>query len=155
MYLILLQLLELIGLLVGGRMKFLKWKQNKGISMPDVVIAISILSLFVGVIGTLYYQIASYTAEIRANAMAVHYAVQIAESTDKMLYEQVNEKLNNSIDIDYSLPEGFSANIKVKKYNEDDATKQDIIKIVIITVNYEFLGQSKNYTIQKLKIKEA
>ena len=124
-------------------MKFLKWKQNKGISMPDVVIAISILSLFVGVIGTLYYQIASYTAEIRANAMAVHYAVQIAESTDKMLYEQVNEKLNNSIDIDYSLPEGFSA------------TKQDIIKIVIITVNYEFLGQSKNYTIQKLKIKEA
>ena len=136
-------------------MKLIKWKEDKGITIADAVIAMLILSLFVGTIGTLYYQIASYTAEIRANAMAVHYAVKIAENTDRMLYEDVNETLNNSINADYSLPAGFSANIEVKNYNENDSSKQDIIKILTITINYQFLGQNKNYTIQKLKIKEV
>ncbi len=136
-------------------MKLIKWKENKGISIADVVIAMLILSLFVGTIGTLYYQIASYTAEIRMNAMAVHYAVKIAESTDKMQYEEVTETLNENISAMYELPESMNANIKVEKYNQNDSSKQDIIKILTITIDYEFLGQTKNYTIRKLKIKEA
>ncbi len=136
-------------------MKLKKCRENKGISMADVAIAILILCLFAGTIGSLYYELASYTAEIRSNAMAIHYAVKIAESTDKMLYEEVQESLNQDINNTYSLPENFSANIEVKNYNENDSSKQDIIKILKITINYQFLGKSRVYTIQKLKIKEV
>ncbi len=135
-------------------MKKINWKTNRGVTMTDVIIAIIILSLFVGVISSLYYKIAYYNNAIRMNAMAVHYAVRIAEDTDKMIYEDVGDNLNESIKTNYNLPDTFTANIMVKKYNEEDTTKQDIIKIVTIKIDYEFMNDKKSYEIKKLKIKE-
>ncbi len=135
-------------------MKIKKCRENKGISLTDTIIAILILSLFVGVIGSLYYQIASHISEIRMNAMAVHYSVKIAEDTDKMLYEEVNQKINETINTVYDIPEGYDASIEVENYQKDENDNQDIIKIVTITIHYDCLGESKDYTIRKLKVKE-
>ena len=129
-------------------------KANNGISMTDVIIAIIILCMFVGVIGNLYYQISLQSNFIRLNTMALYYTVKIAEDIDKMPYEEVTNDLNTNIKTTYQIPDLFNATIEVQNYNEIDTTKEDIIKIVTIKIEYEFNKQTKYYEIEKLKIKE-
>lgn len=129
-------------------------KANNGISMTDVIIAIIILCMFVGVIGNLYYQISLQSNFIRLNTIAVYYTVKIAEDIDKMPYEEVTNDLNTNIKTTYQIPDLFNATIEVQNYNEIDTTKEDIIKIVTIKIEYEFNKQTKYYEIEKLKIKE-
>ena len=116
--------------------------------MVDVVIAMVILSMFVGLISSLYYNMAYGNYSIRYDAMAAAYAVKIAEDTDKLSYDEVVTGLN------YDLDEGYTATVQVEKYNQDDETKEDIIKTVTITINYNLMNTEKSYTLKKLKIKE-
>ena len=135
-------------------MKKINWKQNKGISTIDIVVAIIILTLFVGVIGSLYYQIAYHNAAIRMNAMAVNYAVKIAENIDKITYEEVQETLNDTLKTEFEIKEAFNPTIQVENYNEEDLSKEDIIKKVTIRIDYNIMDESRSYEIIKLKIKE-
>lgn len=130
-------------------------KSNRGVSITDVVIALIILTIFTGVIGNLIYQIAYNNAALRVNAIAVDYAVKEAEYIDKIAYEDVqtsNEKITqiNGEDV----LDAFTVKLDVEDYKGNDETKQDIIKKVIITVNYNILKDEKSYKIEKLKIKE-
>ena len=130
-------------------------KSIRGVSITDVVIALIILTIFTGVIGNLIYQIAYNNAALRVNAIAVDYAVKEAEYIDKIAYEDVqtsNEKITqiNGEDV----LDAFTVKLDVEDYKGNDETKQDIIKKVTITVNYNILKDEKSYKIEKLKIKE-
>ncbi len=135
-------------------MKNANIKGNRGVTTIDVIVAVIILSLFVGIIGNLFYEIAKNSNMVRYNTMAVYYAIKIAEDIDKMSYEEVTNSLNSNLTTEYQLPEGFTAEVEVENYNENDSTKQDIIKKVKITINYTFLKEEISYKIEKLKIKE-
>lgn len=135
-------------------MKKVKLKSNKGVTITDVVVAVIILSVFTGVVGNLYYLIAKNNNLIKYNTVAVYNAIKIAEDIDKISYDEVTEDLNTNIKDRYNIPEGFSAQVKVVKYSDEDSTKQDIIKRVNITIKYEFLKEDKTYNLEKLKIKE-
>ena len=130
-------------------------KSNRGVSITDVVIALIILTIFTGVIGNLIYQIAYNNAALRVNAIVADYAVKEAEYIDKIAYEDVqtsNEKITkiNGEDV----LDAFTVKLDVEDYKGNDETKQDIIKKVTITVNYNILKDEKSYKIEKLKIKE-
>jgi hypothetical protein len=135
-------------------MKKVKLKANKGVTITDVVVAVIILSVFTGVVGNLYYLIAKNNNLIKYNTVAVYNAIKIAEDIDKISYDEVTEDLNTNIKDRYNIPEGFSAQVKVVKYSDEDSTKQDIIKRVNITIKYKFLKEDKTYNLEKLKIKE-
>ncbi len=135
-------------------MKKVKLKSNKGVTITDVVVAVIILSVFTGVVGNLYYLIAKNNNLIKYNTVAVYNAIKIAEDIDKISYDEVTEDLNTNIKDRYNIPEGFSAQVKVVKYSDEDSTKQDIIKRVNITIKYKFLKEDKTYNLEKLKIKE-
>lgn len=129
-------------------------KSNKGISMTDLIIALLVLTLLSGIIGNLLYQISYHTAALRMNAIAVDYAIRVAENIDKMTYEEVTSELTATSKEDYDLLEPFEIQINVTNYNEDNTSKSDIIKIVNIKVNYTLLKQEKTYEIRKCKVKE-
>lgn len=131
-----------------------KLKSNKGISMADVVIALLILIILSGVIGNILYQIAYNNAALRMNAIATDYAVKVAEYIDKIPYENVINGMQITEINGEQIIDKFNVSIEVENYNNNDSTKEDIIKKVIITVNYNILKETKNYKIQKLKIKE-
>ena len=120
----------------------------------DVVIGMLILCLFVGVIGGLFYQIGLNSKIMESNAVATNYAIKIAEDIDKMAYDDVTNNLNSTLLTGYNIQDNFSVNIDVKNYNESDPSKEDIIKIVDITVNYNIFDRDETYKIKKLKIKE-
>ncbi len=135
-------------------MKNINLKANSGVTATDTIVAIIILSLFVGIIGNLFYEIAKNSNMVRYNTIAVYYAIKIAEDIDKMAYEAVTNNLNSNLTTEYQLPSGFTGQVEVENYNENDTTKQDIIKKVKITINYTVLEEERNYQIEKLKIKE-
>ena len=124
-------------------MKIKKLKSNRGISIADIVIAMLILCMFVGVIGNLYYQIAFQSDIIRYNAIATYYTVKIAEETDRIPYEEVTNDLNNTLREDYEIPDSFNITVDVENYNKNDNSKLDIIKIVTIQAEYEVLGSTQ------------
>lgn len=129
-------------------------KANKGISMMDIVVAISILTLFVGVIGNLYYQVGLQSNMIHLNAIAVYYSIKIAENIDKIPYEQVTNDLNNTLKETYNINDSFNASIHVENYNKDDSSQKDILKIVTIKIEYKCFQETRAYELKKLKIKE-
>ena len=131
-----------------------KIKENKAATMTDVVIGVIILIMFTGILTTSFYNIYSHNIAIRMNAVAVDYTIKILEDIDKMSYEEVTNDLNNTISEDYDIKENYIINIDVKNYNKNDETKQDIIKIVKVTVKYKVFKNEQEYTVKKLKIKE-
>ena len=115
------------------------FKKNKGLTTADVVVAISILTLFVGVIGNLYYQLAQKSYMVRFNTIAVYYSIKVAEDIDKMPYEEVSDNLNTTIKETYQLPEGINIVVEVHNYNE---------------TQYQYWNDTNEYQIKKLKVKE-
>ena len=135
-------------------MKKEKIKSNKAITITDLIIAVVILMIFIGSIGTLFYEISKNTSLMRMNAIAVNYVVQIAENIDKLTYEEVNENLNADVVELYDIPNSYTVLITVENYNDNDNIKEDLIKIITIKIDYSYLGESRTYEIKKLKIKE-
>lgn len=135
-----------------------KIKSNKGIALTDVAIALIIITIFVGSITAAFYRVYYNVMMSRADALAVNYAVNIAEKIDEISYEEVStENVNDiisSVQEKVVVPEGYNAEITVENLIDIDATKKDIIKKVQIKVSYEYLEELKSYTIKKLKIKE-
>lgn len=131
-----------------------KVKSNKAATLTDVVIGLLILILFTGILTTSFYKIYSHNMSIRMNAVAVDYTIKILEDIDRMPYEKVTNSLNNTIIENYSIKEGYTAKLDIKNYNEDDETKEDLIKIVTLTINYKSVNGDESYSVKKLKIKE-
>lgn len=129
-------------------------KENKAATMSDVVIGMLILIMFTGILTTSFYKIYSNNISIRMNALAVDYAIKILEDIDRMPYEEVNNNLNDNISQNYGIKEGYQATLDIQNYNKNDETKEDIIKIVTLTISYKSINNDENYTVQKLKIKE-
>lgn len=129
-------------------------KSNKGISGIDIVISIGVIVLFVGLIGSLFYKIYSTSTSIRLNALAIDYAVKIAEKTDRLTYEEVNNEMNDTLNEDFEILDSYNATILVEKYCETDTLKEDIIKTVTIKIEYDFMNKKEEFIIKKLKIKE-
>ena len=133
---------------------FKKIKENKAATMTDVVVGILILILFTGILTSSFYQIYKHNISIRMNAIAVDYAIKILEDIDRIPYEEVTNDLNQTLAQDYDIKNNYQAKIDVTNYNKDDTTKEDIIKIVTVTIDYNVLKEKQSYTVQKLKIKE-
>lgn len=131
-----------------------KLKQCKAATMSDVIIGILIMIMFTGILTTSFYQIYKYNISIRMNAVAVNYTVKILEDIDRMKYEEVTNDLNNSISTNYSIKENYDVKLDIQNYNKDDSSKEDIIKIVTISVNYKVGNEDETYKVKKLKIKE-
>ena len=85
----------------------------------------------------------------------------------EMLYNQLNQKicmLNNwfngkdfleiPLNEEKFIADNIQIDIQVEKYSDEDASKKDLIKIVTITVQYEYMNSNQSYELKKLKIKE-
>lgn len=133
---------------------FNKFKSSKGVTLADVVIGMMILIMFTGILTTSFYNIYKHNLTARYDAMVLDYAIKILEGTDKMTYEEVTNDLSDTLNIMYNIPDDYEITLNVEKYNKDDNTLNDIIKIVTLNIEYEVPGETKTYSVTKLKYKE-
>ena len=132
-----------------------KLKSQKGFTMQDLIIACLILTLFVGLIGTLMYN--SYYNNLRAELSAnmTIYAVKILEDIDKISYEDVQTKTGTDYKEQFNIPAGYSIELSISNYGEAVGNVEDVIKIIKLKISYTFQGETEDFVVQKLKIKEV
>lgn len=128
-------------------------KKEKGFTMQDLIIACFIITLFVGIITSLITKVYSTNAKTDLMSQMAFYSIQILEDIDKRSYEEITNDLANNYHSQLSIPLGFDINIEVTNYGEEEKLK-DLIKIVKLTISYEFQGERETYKVEKLKIKE-
>lgn len=129
-------------------------KSNKGFTMQDLIIATLIITIFVGLISTLMYSVYNINMRTDLTSQMATYAVQILEDIDKIAYEEVNSDLANTYKSQFNIPAGFDVNIEVTNYGEGTQNIEDVIKIVNLTISYELRGDTEQFSVQRLKIKE-
>lgn len=132
-----------------------KLKSQKGFTMQDLIIACLILTLFVGLIGTLMYN--SYYNNLRAELSAnmTIYAVKILEDIDKISYEDVQTKTGSDYEEQFNIPAGYIVELNISNYGEAVGNVEDVIKIIKLKISYTFQGETEDFVVQKLKIKEV
>jgi len=128
-------------------------KDNKGFTMVDLVIALTIFTIFTIIISTLMYSSFKTNLQIKMSGISIYYAMQILEDIDKISYADVKNGIENTYISKFSIPSGFTINLDVSNYNEGNS-KNDLIKKVKLTILYEVFGETESIVINKLKIKE-
>ena len=131
-----------------------KIKSENGFTMQDLMIALVIIMIFVGVITTTMYTVYKLNIETNLTSQMTAYAVQILEDIDKISYEEVTSDLSATYNEKFSIPESFKIDIQVSNYGEGTENIQDVMKIVNLRISYTLQGNEQQFTVQRLKIKE-
>lgn len=127
-----------------------KIKSNKGFTIQDIIVAMTVLVLFTGIIGGSIVAIYKVQAETKLSSSATLYAIQIIENIDKISYDDVKDGDLRTWRTDYGIPDIMNLDLDVSAYNENDT-----IKIVKLTISYEFSGKTQTLVLEKLKVKEV
>lgn len=128
-------------------------KSNKGFTMQDLVIAITVFMLFAGIVGTLLVNTFKVQADSQVDEVAVLYVVQVAEYIDKISFDEVESGIGDSISKKFNIPAKMTLTINVEDY-KPTAETGEYVKEVDINLEYNFDNDSRNIRVQKLKIKE-
>lgn len=131
--------------------KRIKFKSEKGFTLQDVIAAFIVILIFIGIIATLMVYVYKTNMQTSLTSQMTLYAVQILEDIDKISYEEAQEKTGEYYKDKFSIPDGFDVQLQFTDYGEDT---EDLIKIVDLKLTYTFQGETTEYNLQKLKIKE-
>ena len=131
--------------------KRIKFKSEKGFTLQDVIAAFIVILIFIGIIATLMVYVYKTNMQTSLTSQMTLYAVQILEDIDKISYEEAQEKTGEYYKDKFSIPDGFDVQLQFTDYGEET---EDLIKIVDLKLTYTFQGETTEYNLQKLKIKE-
>lgn len=148
------------------------FKQNKGITLSDGIIAVAIFILFTGIIVSVSYNIYLQSNFIKRNDQATNYIVEIFEYAQGLVFEDPNsdndlnsEKLVQYINDKYENINAISGEYKNQTENlkgykiyinvydvnvYDDSKEKGYIKQVDITVEYKLGGKIKTVNMKTL-----
>lgn len=144
------------------------FKTNKGFTVIDIGIAVTVIVIFSAVITSVSYNVFLSETEARRTAVAVNYAVDIFENIGVLDYDDVNPSSGKIFDVDslenftqsstetengvqkiFGSVGTYEIELDIEDYND-----MDLIKIITLKINYPI---SKNHTekleLQRLKVK--
>lgn len=134
-------------------LKKMNKKMENGFTFTDLAIAIFIIMIFAGTIGTILYQITEIKLSTQLSAEATVYAIQILEDIDKTDYELIQNGMEDSYKTKFEIPNGFAL-----KINVSDSSKTvggEPVKRIELSIKYEFKGREEELTISRQKVREA
>ena len=133
------------------------FKSNKGFTLQDLILAIMILMLFVGTVGSLFISVYQVNADSKVDALTTIYAIKILEYIDKINYEEVTEakkaSLISKMQTELDIPNSLRVSLNITNYNPDWSSK-DYVKQVRLIIDYTFNNKDKQLLIDTLKVKE-
>ena len=156
-------------------------KEQKGFAATDALVAILIIILFSGLIGTISYNIYLSNSSIKRMSKATNYIVDLFEYIDKINYDEVTkENLVNYFNKKYYYKEDgttpksdaevklketdenietpFKAEINIEKYKDTEGTLDteglDLVQEITMTVKYKLGNKDQEITMTRNKVKE-
>ena len=122
---------------------------NKAFTQIDLVISISIIVIFSGLIIKIFNNIYIDFLEIQKGSNAIGYATMILEKVDEKSFEVVNDaNFLNKLKIELHIPDNYNIIMNTKIIYNNLVTRVDL------KVNYEVNNQIRTIKISKLKVKE-
>lgn len=134
----------------------LNLKNNKGFTTTDIVVAVVIIMLFIGIITTVFYNYYLSIAAKNRNSIATNCTIDVIENIKKMNYDEINtENVNSLIEQfvqDGTIPQGYNVIPELKKYNETvgNTEKLDIIKTLKVKVEYTVSNKQEQIEISTI-----
>lgn len=129
---------------------------EKGFTTTDIIISVIIIVLFISIITTSFY---NYYISIQAKdrkTMAINIIIDVIENVEIMNYDNINQDSINSL-VDNlknngTIPNNYNINTILQNYNEIEGNegKQDLIKILTVTINYSIGNKTENIEISRL-----
>lgn len=118
-------------------------KQNKGITLADTIIAITIFMIFTALVITISYNIYLQSNFIKRNSTATNYIVDLFEYAQSLNFDDVKIK-NLEEYVESKSYKGYEMQISIEtpKIN-DKEIKEGYIKQIEVTVTYK-LGNKEN-----------
>lgn len=129
-------------------------KSENGFTMQDLLIACFIFVAFVGIIGSLMYSVYNLSIKSNLTSQMTFYAVQILEDIDKLSYEDAQEMTGDKYKLQFAIPDGFNVDLQLTDYGEGKEYIKDVIKIVNLKISYTISGETEQFAVKRLKIKE-
>lgn len=136
--------------------KLLDIKSNKGFTATDIVVAVIIIILFVGLITTVFYNYYLSTAAKNRNAMATNCLIDVIENLKQINYDNINaetvDSLLEQLIEDGSIPKGYTVSAQIQKYNETEGNtdKLDLIKILKVKIEYTVSNKKEEFEMSTL-----
>lgn len=139
-------------------------KSNKGVTGVDLVVAIIILTMFVGLLTTLMVNLYKQALEIQKSANAMSYVTIICEMVDEKSFNDVTAKdsngnytfvtnLKNSGEV--TMADGYDVEYKVENIPNKESTEiNSMMQKVSVRVSYDVQGETQSIYVMKLKVKE-
>lgn len=128
-------------------------KNNKGLTGTDIVITIVVIGFFATTILALIYNVKLENLKIKSKLVANIYLIQTLENVGIVTYDDVTtDNVTNLIPAD--LPDGYTSQMTVTNFNDEDNTKEDLIKMVEVKISYQIGNKTYEETAQRLKVKE-
>ena len=131
-----------------------KLKSNKGFTMQDLIAGCIILTIFVATITALLTSVYKINIKTRLTSQMATYAVEILEDIDKISYSDAQKRTGAYYKGQFQIPAGYTVELSFSDYGEGIENVQDVMKIVKLNISYTLAGDTVNYGIQRLKIKE-
>lgn len=138
----------------------MNFKQSKGVSSADAIIAIVILMIFTGIIATISTNIYTASQYIKRNDQATSFCVEVFEYANGLLFDDINsEKLILYIESMYDKVVAIEGKYLEKNINTsgytifidvDDNEYPGYIKQIDITVAYKLKGKIKTVDMSTL-----
>ena len=134
-------------------LKKVNTKSESGFTFTDLAIAIFIIMLFTGTIGTIMYQITEVKLSTQLSAEATVFAIQILEDIDKTDYDLIQNGMENSYRTKFQIPSGFA--IRIDVIDSAYTIAGQPTKRVELRIKYKFKGRDEELAITRYKVKEA
>lgn len=124
-----------------------KLKKKKGVFLSELVVAMIIFTIFMASAFVITRNYNKNLNENIARSNAISLAIKNIEMALATDYENLHSFTNRQeIDnIDYNIT------TSVSKYSDIDFTKEDIVKIINVNVDYMFNGESYEFSLKTLK----
>ena len=128
------------------------FKSNKGFTGIDIVLSIIIIITFTSIIVSLMYSVKMENYRIKAMAISNIYLVETLENIGIADYDEI--KSDNTDLFPKEMSTEFEKKIEVTSINDEEESKEDIIKKVKVTIGYKIGNKNFEETAERLKAKE-
>lgn len=129
-------------------------KSEKGYIGVDIAISIVVLFIFVSLIASLSYRVNSSSQEIELKSKASELAVSEIETIKNKTWEDITTEDPAYREMT-EIEEGYARTILVQDYHDIDATKTpDIVKRIIVQIQYRYKGKTQTVELSTLIAKE-
>lgn len=138
-------------------------KNEKGITGIDITLSVILITIFIGILTTISYNIQNDVKQVNRQAEVLEYAITSIEELKALDFNQLptigNNKITGFEDGYITDSQGkttpYYKTITVQDYKEIDTTAEaEIVKKVTVEILYKFKNKNKSITLSAIKVKE-